>query len=265
MGLSFLDQPEALETIFPLVYSPFFAENYSPPPVQPGYIIPVAEDVQIGGEFWKVNQDAPTILFFHGNGETAGSYEFIAPFYNQRGINLFVADYRGYGASTGKPTVSSMLADAHLIFSGFKEIMAKEGFKGGLFVMGRSLGSMSAIEIAAKHGGEISGLIIESGSATNFRRLMDNLGINLSEATLSEANPYLNKVKIRRIAKPTLIIHGEQDELVPLAEGKELFQNSGAETKNLLVIPGAGHNDIMMVGGELYFGAIEAFVKVHGK
>ncbi|MFH0847129.1 MAG: alpha/beta fold hydrolase [Chloroflexota bacterium] len=261
MDLSFLDEPEALEVIFPLVYSPFFADSFFPSP-EPDYLIPVAEGVEIGCEFWTVAKDAPTILFFHGNGETASGYESIAPLYNQMSINLFVADYRGYGASSGKPTVSNMLADAPHIFSDFKEIMAKEGFRGSLFVMGHSLGSMSAIEVAVSHGHEISGLIVESGSATNFRRLMSRL--SMDETAFTEANPYLNKVKIRKVTSPTLIIHGELDELVPLEEGRELYQASGAVTKHLLVIPGVGHNDIMMAG-ELYFGTIETFVKTHAK
>ena len=96
MDLSFLDRQEILEVIFPVVYSPFFPHDYfqSSPSNIPTYSIEVEKDIKINCGFWISSKDSPTILYFHGNGETVGGHEWIAPFYNQRGINLFVADYR---------------------------------------------------------------------------------------------------------------------------------------------------------------------------
>ncbi|MFC1893936.1 alpha/beta hydrolase, partial [Chloroflexota bacterium] len=106
---------------------------------------------------------------------------------------------------------------------------------------------------------------IESGSAHNFRRLWDYLGDSERKALLSEDTPFLNKSKIRQIDKPTLIIHGELDQILPLTEGQELYQNSGAVDKKLLIIPGAGHNDIMVRDQDLYFDTIEEFVQSHSQ
>ena len=209
-------------------------------------------------------KEDPSILYFHGNGETVADHDWIAPSYNQKGINLFVADYRGYGSSDGKPTISNMLSDAHTIFKGFKEIIEKEGFKRNLFLMGRSLGSLPAIELAFSYPGEISGLIVESGAANNFRGLWNYLGITEKEAILSEQSLFLNKVKMRQIDKPTLIIHGEYDQIIPVREGEELYQSSGAQDKRILIIPGAGHNDVVVVNQDLYFGTIEDFIKARG-
>jgi len=143
MDLSFLDRPEILEVIFPIVYSPFELPGYlqSLSPDVPSYSIEVEDGVKIGCGFWVSSKEAPSILYFHGNGETVATHDWIAPLYNQRGINLFVADYRGYGASDGKPTISNMIADSHAIFKGFKEVIKKEGLASSLFFMGRSLGS----------------------------------------------------------------------------------------------------------------------------
>jgi len=66
---------------------------------------------------------------------------------------------------------------------------------------------------------------------------------------------------MRSISKPTLIIHAEHDSLVPLEEGKELYNNSAAKYKRLVIIPDADHNDLMIVGKKKYFKAIEEFVK----
>ena len=265
MDLSFLDRPEILEIIFPVVYSPFILPDYlqfSAADV-PLYSIEVEEGIKIDCGFWVSGKEYPSILYFHGNGETVATHEWVAPFYIQRGINLFVADYRGYGSSNGKPTISNTIGDAHTIFQGFREIIEKEGFKRSLFVMGRSLGSMSAIELAFNYQAELCGLIIESGASSNFRRLWTYLGLTGNEAVLSEESLFLNKVKIRQVHKPTLIIHGEYDQIISVKEGEELYQSSGAQDKRILIIPGADHNDIMLADQGLYFDTIEEFVKGH--
>jgi len=202
MDISFLDRREILETIFPVVYSPFLPSDYFQSHASSGhtYSIKVEKDIKIDCGFWVSSKDSPSILYFHGNGETVADYEWIAPLYNRRGINLFVADYRGYGSSDGKPTVSNMLTDAHALFSGFQAVLSKDGFKANVFLMGRSLGSLSAIELAFHYQDNIYGLIVESGSAHNFRRLWDYLGASEKEALLSEDTPFLNKLKMKQIS-----------------------------------------------------------------
>ena len=262
MDLSFLDRPEILEVIFPLAYSSFGLPDFlqvSPHNV-PTYAIEVEDGISIRCGFWVAGKGCPSILYFHGNGETVTSHEWIAPLYIQKEINLFVADYRGYGSSDGKPTISNMIADTHPIFKGFKEVIGGEGFRDSIFVMGRSLGSIPAIEVAFNYHDEIRGLIMESGSANNFRRLRNYAG-GVEQTTLDEESPFLNKVKVHQITKPTLIIHGEYDQIMPVSEGKELYRSSGAEDKRILIIPGAGHNDLMVMGQNSYFDTIGEFVK----
>ena len=263
MDLSFLDRPEILETLFPIAYSPYDLPDYlqGSPRDLPTYAIEVEEGVRVECGFWVAGKKCPSILYFHGNGETVATHEWIAPFYIQKGINLFVADFRGYGSSDGKPTISNMIADTHPIFRGFQEIIGIEGFRDSIFVMGRSLGSVPAIETALNYQDRIKGLIVESGAASNFRRLRDYMGDSSVETASGEESPYLNKVKIRRITKPTLIIHSEYDQIIPVSEGKELYRNSGSRDKKILIIPGAGHNDIMVVDQGTYFNTIEEFIK----
>jgi len=264
MDLSYLDRPEVLEVLFPLAYSPLFLPAPSPPVNAPTYPIETEEGIIINCNFWIAGKENPTILYFHGNGETVADHEWIAPYYNRRGINLFVADYRGYGSSDGKPTISNMLRDAQAVFQGFREIIKGEGFKESLFVMGRSLGSLPAVELAYNQQDGIKGLIVESGTANNFRRLWSSVGISEDVPVLNEDSLFLNKVKIRYVKKPVLIIHGETDELIPVGNGEELYQNAGTKEKRILIITGAGHNDVMMVDPELYFGSIEEFVTACG-
>jgi alpha-beta hydrolase superfamily lysophospholipase len=263
VDLSYLDRPEILETLFPIAYSPYGLPDFLRgfPPDLPAYAIEVEEGIRVVCGFWVAGKDCPSILYFHGNGETVGSHEWIAPLYIQKGINLFVTDYRGYGSSNGKPTISNMIADTHPIFRGFQEIVSREGFRDSIFVMGRSLGSVPAIETALNYQEAIRGLIVESGTANNFRRLREYVSDGGVEMASGGESPFLNKVKIRRITKPTLIIHSEYDQIIPVSEGNELYQNSGAIDKKILIIPGAGHNDIMMVDHRTYFNTIEEFIK----
>ncbi|MFC1991432.1 alpha/beta fold hydrolase [Chloroflexota bacterium] len=265
IDLSPLDRPEILEVIFPILYSPAYLSENLPffSPDVPSYSIDVEPGISIKCGFWKSNKEAPTILYFHGNGETIAGQEWIAPFYNQRGINLFAADYRGYGSSDGKPTISNMIGDAHIIFQSFKEIINKEGFRQSLFLMGRSLGSIPAVELAFNYQDKIGGLIVESGTANNFPRLWSQIGISGTEPFLSKESPFRNKIKMRQIKVPSLIIHGEVDEIISVEEGKELYLNSAAQDKRILIIPGADHNDIMVVDLDMYFGTIEEFIKTN--
>src|SRR5687767_9722219 len=68
------------------------------------HFIEVEPGVRLGARFYGVDPAWPTLLFFHGNGEIASDYDDISAIYNDRQLNLFVVDFRGYGTSTGHPT-----------------------------------------------------------------------------------------------------------------------------------------------------------------
>jgi hypothetical protein len=125
--------------------------------------------------------------------------------------------------------------------------------------MGRSLGSISALELAYHHQEEIKGLIIESGFPSVVR-IMFHLGIPTQGMGLEKIDQGCLE-RIKKIFLPTLIIHGEQDSLVPLENAKDIYQHLGAREKELLVIPSATHNDIMIVGFMDYFKAIQQFIE----
>ena len=117
---SVLDQPELLQFIF---YPRRDFSGSHGPANAVDCSITVDEGVAISCRFYFGNENYPSILFFHGNGEIASDYDDIGLIYNQMGINLFVADYRGYGMSGGTPTLTSMIKDAHPIFEGFNHMI----------------------------------------------------------------------------------------------------------------------------------------------
>ncbi|MBN2468661.1 MAG: alpha/beta hydrolase [Deltaproteobacteria bacterium] len=225
------------------------------------YFVEVEEKVSIGCRFYPARKDATTknaltILYFHGNGETACDYDGVAPMYNEKYINLFVTDYRGYGFSDGYPTASTLIRDAHRLFGGCRALLNELHYNGRLFVMGRSLGSAPAIEVAYHYQNHLDGLIIESGFAST-RNLLHRLGCSFDRR---DFQGFCNRVKIENICLPTFLIHAENDRVIPVSEALELYNRSRSPDKVLMVIPDADHHDLMMVGEERYFGGIERFV-----
>jgi len=250
---SALDRPEILSFVF---YPR--AEFSRPPPNAADYFVPVDTGVSISCRLYRHSKTSPTILYFHGNGEVVSDYDGIAPFYNEQGINLLVADFRGYGASGGSPTFSSMASDAPVILNAATEILYDSGYASTLFVMGRSLGSIPAIEIAHYYEEKLDGLIIESGLAS-MANLVQHVGLFAADLGLADPG-FPNLSKIGDITIPTLIMHGQYDSIIPSTEATALYERSAAADKRLLIIPGVGHNDIMFLGAEPYFKAIRSFV-----
>ncbi len=179
--------------------------------------------------------------------------------YTKHKLNLVVADYRGYGSSGGNPTLTDLVHDAPILFKAIKEELSQRGKREDVWLMGRSLGSISALELAYRFPDQIRGLIIESGFPC-ITQLIMHLGLPTGAIELEPIYEACISI-VRKITTPTLIIHGEFDMLVPLREAEELYKEIGAKDKELIIIPGADHNDIMFVGFEQYFGAILRFIE----
>lgn len=219
-------------------------------------MVPVAEDVRLSARYYPGPEDSPNVLYFHGNGEIACQYDSIANIYSKIGIGLFVVDYRGYGKSDGSPTLPTMVSDAQKIYEFFQKKSQKDS-KRGTFVMGRSLGCISALEVASQNPDSLDGLIVESGLA-NIGKQASRFGLPHDKANeLSEAITR----QVRGIRTPALIIHGERDRLIPPEVGQELYDNLGSIKKVLVRIPMADHNSVMQMDISRYFLSISDFVQ----
>ena len=210
----------------------------------------------IGSKMHHVDKSAPTILFFHGNGEIVEDYDDLGLIYSNAKLNFFPVDYRGYGKSTGTPTISNMMQDCHLILDFVKQWLKENSYTGKLIVMGRSIGSASALELAGTCSDKFDGLIIESGFAYVIP-LMRLFGIDVIGTGLSEEKGLRHIEKIKTFKKPTLIIHAQHDHIIPCSDGKALFKASQALNKTFLEIPNADHNSIFAYGIEKYMKAVK--------
>ncbi len=254
---SALDVPEVLDHLFYPRREWQLRESFAG---AQDFLIPVDSDVVVGARFHATARTAHNILFFHGNGEIVADYDELAPFFTRMNINFFPVDYRGYGRSNGKPTVSALIRDSHIILDFVRHWLRENGYSGTLIVMGRSLGSASALELAATSGDLIDGLIIESGFAY-AGPLLELLGVNPGAIGFREEEGFRNLDKIGTFDKPTLIIHAEYDHIIPFRDGQALYERSPSANKILLKIPGANHNDIFERALPEYMATIRAFAE----
>ena len=255
--VSALDRPEVLQFLF----HPRKDETGAPPQEAMDFSIHVEENVELKARFYLSDPSGAHILFFHGNREIASDYDNMGLRFNRFGLSFLIVDYRGYGNSSGQPTATTLLSDAHRVFSDVLRWLEHQRRTGVLIIMGRSLGSVPALEVASCHQDAFAGLSLESGFARTVS-LLNLFGVPTDTLSISESNGFANFGKIRAIAKPTLIIYGSEDDIVVREDADILLANSGAERKQLIIAPGCGHNDIASRCGELYYQTVSHFAEM---
>jgi fermentation-respiration switch protein FrsA (DUF1100 family) len=125
-----------------------------------------------------------------------------------------------------------------------------------LILFGRSLGSCVAGEVAVQR--PAAGLIVE-GSFPSIQAMSDHHYFGLPAGWLMDLEFNLVQ-KVRSVQVPVLVIHGEQDSIVPMALGRQVF-DAAHEPKRWYAVSGADHNDVPFVGGESYFREIDTFIQ----
>lgn len=255
-----LDTPEISSRMFQLDSDgiPSSFGRWEPLPEGASSHVVNAAGVALACRLFPSKESSSSILFFHGNGEVVSDYNNIYPHIYPRGISLFAAEYRGYGASYGTPTYSTMISDAHHVYRYFIESLKQESGGDKIFVMGRSLGAAAALELAAYYQDDLDGVIIESGSAgmngwDRWFRGSDEL----AKLRNLQGN---HRDKLKSISIPLLTIHGDKDAVVPLERAFELHDMVASEVKVLDIIPNVGHNTIFLYGMETYMQSLESFI-----
>lgn len=205
------------------------------------------------------------VLLFHGNGEVVGDYDEAAGSYARAGASLAVVDYRGYGASTGAPTLRRTIADAPLVLAAVSDWLAAHAGEAGpaaLVVMGRSLGSACAAELYGTRPPSVAGFILESGSS-DLAGLVRRRGLPVPPALDPDDVATFDPVpKLARGAHPLLVLHGAGDDLIAPSEAERAFEAAGTADKRLVLIPGHGHNDVSRA--PLYWSALRDFLAALG-
>jgi fermentation-respiration switch protein FrsA (DUF1100 family) len=216
--------------------------------------LPVDETVTIFGWFLDAGPTRPVLLWCHGNaGNVSHRLENIRQLY-QRGISVMIFDYRGYGQSTGEPSEAGLYQDALASYDYL--IQQRRIPPERLIIFGRSLGSSVAGEVAAHRSS--AGLMVE-GSFPSIQAMSDHHYFGLPAQWFMDVDFNLIK-KVRTLHVPLLVIHGEQDSIVPMALGRQVFE-AAHEPKRWYAVSGAEHNNVPFVGGESYYREMNTFIQ----
>ncbi len=220
------------------------------------------EDVFIetaGGERlhgWYVpGRREETWVWFHGNGGNVGHrVEELAQFHRRLGVNQFIFDYRGYGNSDGAASVENTHQDARAAL----EYVRGRGDVDGERVVyfGRSLGAAVAVQLAVEH--RPLGMVLVS-PFTSLRDMAKAAYPGLPFLPRLVGSRYDSLKQIPQVDAPLLVIHGQQDDIVPVEQGIRLFE-AASEPKSLVILPTAGHNDTYEAGGGLYWRSLAGFL-----
>lgn len=196
-----------------------------------------------------------SLIFCHGNGETAVSEKYWFDRLSYYGISVICPDYRGYALSKGSFSEDGCYEVAYAAY----DYLVRE--KGGrcedVFVLGYSLGSAVAIELASNR--PVAGLILEAPflSGRELKRFWSG-GETPSEDD-EEENRFPVSSKLSSIRTPTLVIHGTSDDVVPFSQGEAVFKRLASMNKTFIPVRGAGHCDFKMRLGERYFFILQNF------
>jgi pimeloyl-ACP methyl ester carboxylesterase len=196
---------------------------------------------------------APVLVWFHGNGEDLGGDLERARVLQREGIASLVVEYRGYGLSkaSGAASEAGLYADAQAAL----DALPKLGVAASRIVLvGRSLGTGVATEMASRGRGSKLVLISPYTSIPDVAALE----YPIFPVHLLARDRFETANKAPSITIPTLIIHGDRDELIPHSMGALLATRF--PHARLLTLSGGHHDDLFDTHPET-LEAIAAFAK----
>jgi fermentation-respiration switch protein FrsA (DUF1100 family) len=189
-----------------------------------------------------------TVLYLHGNGGHIGHRLDPIREFHRLGLNVLIIDYRGYGASSGKPDEAGTYQDA---LAAWNYLTHDRGVPAGQVVLfGESLGGSIAAWLGARH---TPGALTIYASFTSVPELAQEL-YPVFPARWLVRYRYDTRAALREVRCPVLILHSPQDEIIPFTHGQALF-DAASEPKRLVALRG-GHNDALLVSREVYVRAV---------
>jgi uncharacterized protein len=206
---------------------------------------------------WAMPADSGSgywLLICHGN---AGNIsEAGRPFHyaglRALGLNLFAFDYRGYGESEGMPTEDGLYRDADAAYRYLRNTLAVPPER--IVVFGHSLGSAVAIELVSRV--PAAGLILDGALTSVLERAQELFPY--APVRWIAASKYPSIERVGELKLPKLFLHARNDEVIPFAHGRRLFE-AAADPKEFVALRG-GHGDAFELDSAAYYGAIGRFV-----
>ena len=176
-----------------------------------------------------------TVLFLHGNAGNISNRLPDLAFFHKLNLSTMILEYRGYGKSEGKPSEKGLYQDARAAFDYL--ILRKNMDPHTIVLFGESLGGAVAIELASRVS--VMALICE-GSFSSLHDMGKTYFPYLPMRWLL-TQKYDSLSKVAKIHGPKFFIHSRNDEIVPFALGKKLFDAATAPKE--FIVRSGGHND----------------------
>jgi hypothetical protein len=244
----------------------FFPEGSPRPPQAPGgeaVRIPHPGGFDLSGWQARPFPGAPTIVVFHGNGESVEDDLRLWPAWSRElGLNLLLVDYPGYGASGGAPSFTACRQAGRAAVR-----WALEGPDGGAGVIltGRSWGSWVALTAAEGVEDRVRGAILESGIADLGQRLIDRIdyeaaGLDAVAVIDAIRRDFDLQARVRALPCPVLVLHARHDTLVPSWHGRRLAEWAGERLFRCALFAEGDHNDVYWENRGEYRALVAEFV-----
>jgi uncharacterized protein len=204
--------------------------------------LPQAQEVTVetaDGErviLWHIppQGDKPVILYFHGNGGSLAWRNDRFRRLTAGGAGLVALSYRGFGGSSGSPTEAGLKQDAAAAYAFAVSRYAPDR----IVLWGESLGTNLAIAVAAEQA--VARVVLESPH-TSVADVAASI-YWFVPARLLISDPFRSDLIVGKITRPVLVLHGEQDGLIPIRFAERLYEMINAP-KQFIRLPGSQHND----------------------
>ena len=232
--------------VFPAAYTDDVVERINTPTQPAGGMVQIstveyccADDEPLAGRLCLRQNASRIVLFFHGNGtKAAGQDRMIQNLSDALDAHMLAAEYRGFAAGDSRtPSETGLVADGIAACDLLCEKFSVQPDE--IIVYGRSIGGGVACAVAADRGAKT--LILER----TFARLVDIPAETYwyIPIRILMHNPFDSLQRLQKYSGPLLLIHGQNDQLIPVEHAKDLHQQAVSTKKELLILSNLGHND----------------------
>ncbi len=214
------------------------------------YDLPVSAGGKINALRFRVENPRGIVLYLKGNSKSIKGWGKYAKDFTDRGYEVLMMDYRGFGKSKGVRSQQLLMHDASDVYRALRSHVSPEH----IIIYGRSLGCYFATYLAAQVRPKM--LILEA-PFYSMEKIVKRI-LPMYPVKYLLRYPFETYYWFHDLECPTHLIHGTRDFLVPLDHSRKLLKENPEHTE-LYTIPGGGHKNLNTF--EVYHGVLQDILK----